>query len=99
MALHHDNCNLSERLSAMETTRRPELWFQVPITNMQPLVTPELGNSSSHPSSGSLAIQSISPPVTSESLLLITSSTVDTALLHAMSARLNALNTIPHHYL
>ena len=39
--------NLSERLSAVETTPRPELLFQVPVTHMQSLDTPELGNSSS----------------------------------------------------
>ena len=41
------NRNLSERLFAVETTPRPELRFQVPVTHMHSLETPELGNSSS----------------------------------------------------
>ena len=41
--LRRENHNLSERLSAVETTPRPELRFQVLVTNMQPLETPELG--------------------------------------------------------
>ena len=45
--LHRGNLNLSERLSAVETTSCPELQFQVPVTNMQSLETPDLGNSSS----------------------------------------------------
>ena len=80
--LRRENRNLSERLSAVETTPRPELRFQVPVTNMQPLETPELGNSSSQP--------------TSADQLLITSSAVNTALLHAMSARINALRATSH---
>ena len=46
VTLHRENRNLSERLSAMETTPRPELRFQVPVPHMQSLETPELGNSS-----------------------------------------------------
>ena len=45
--LCRENRNLSEPLSTVETTPRPELRFQVPVTNMQSLETPELGNSSS----------------------------------------------------
>jgi len=45
--LRRENRNLSERLSAVETTPYPELCFQVSIPNMQSLETPELGNSSS----------------------------------------------------
>ena len=41
--LRHENRNLSERLSAMETTPRPELRFQVPVTNMQSLRLPNWG--------------------------------------------------------
>ena len=44
--LRCENRNLSKRLSAMETTPHPELRFQVSVSNMQSLVTPELGNSS-----------------------------------------------------
>ena len=32
--LRHENRNLSEQLSAVETTPRPELRFQVPVTHM-----------------------------------------------------------------
>ena len=41
-------------------------------------------------------IQGHNPQPTSEGQLLITSSVVDTAFLHAMSARLNALNATSH---
>ena len=44
--LRRENRNLSERLSAVETTPRPNLRFQVPVTHMQPLGTPKLGNPS-----------------------------------------------------
>ena len=47
MTLRCENRNLSERHSAVETMPRPELRFQVPVTQMQSLETPELGNSSS----------------------------------------------------
>ena len=90
--LRRENRILSERLSAVETTPRPELRFQVPVSHMQPLETPELGNSSSQPTNGSPLIQSHNPQPTPEGQMLITSSAVDTALLHAMSAGLNALN-------
>ena len=45
--LCHKNHNLSKRLSAVETTPHPELRLRVPVTHMQSLETPELGNSSS----------------------------------------------------
>ena len=61
---------------------------------MQPLVTPELGNSSSQPSGGSPAVHSVNPPITFEPPL-ITSSAVDTALLYDMSAGVKALNATP----
>ena len=80
----------------METTPRPELRFQVPVTHMQSLETPELGNSSSQPTNGSPVIQGHNPQPTSEGQLLITSSAVDTALLHTMSAGLNALHATSH---
>ena len=32
--LRRENRNLSERISTVETTPRPELRFQVPVTNM-----------------------------------------------------------------
>ena len=38
--LRRENRNLSERLSAVETTPRLELRFQVPVTHMQSLETP-----------------------------------------------------------
>ena len=94
--LRRENHNFSERFSTVKTTSRPELCFQVPIINMQPLVTPKLGNSSSQPLGGSPAIHSISLPVTFESLPFITTSTVETTLLHAIFAWMNALNTAPH---
>ena len=90
VTLRRDNHNLSERLSAVETTSRPELRFHVPVTHMQSLETPELGNSSSQPANGSPVIQGHNLLPTSEGHLLITSSAVDTALLHAISAGLNA---------
>ena len=89
--LRRENRNLSERLSAVETTPRPELRFQVPVTNMQPLETPELGNSSSQPAPEPPAAHGLHPQPTSADQVLITSSAVDTALIHAMSAGLNAL--------
>ena len=46
VTLRRENRNLSERISAVETTPCPELRFQVPVTNMQSLETPELGSSS-----------------------------------------------------
>ena len=58
--LRRENRNLSERFSAVETTPRPKLRFQVPVTNMQPLETPELGNSS-QPANGSPVIQGHNP--------------------------------------
>ena len=61
---------------------------------MQPLGNPELGNSSTQLPGGSPAIHSIVQPVGSEPL--ITSSAVDTALLHTMFVGLNALHTVPH---
>ena len=57
--LLRENLNISKRLSAVETTPRSDLRFQVPIPHMQPLGTPELGNSLTQPSSGTLAVQSI----------------------------------------
>ena len=42
-----ENHNLSEGLSAVETTPCLELRFQVLVTHMQSLETPKLGNSSS----------------------------------------------------
>ena len=94
--LRRENYNLSERLSAMETTPCPELRFQVPVTHMQSLETLELGKSSTQPSSGSPVIQGFNLLLTLEGQPLITSSAVDTALLHAMSARLNTLNAMHH---
>ena len=82
--LRCENRNLFERLSTVETTPCPEMRFQVLVTHMQSLETPELGNSSSHPASGSLVIQGHNQHPASEGQLLITSSAVDTALLHAM---------------
>ncbi|KAL5546684.1 hypothetical protein UlMin_006371 [Ulmus minor] len=94
--LRRENRNLSERLSAVETTPRPEVRFQVPVTNMQSLETPELGNSSSQPTNGPPVILGYNPqPSTSEGQFLLTSSAVDTALLHAMSAGVNALHSTP----
>ncbi|KAL5573475.1 hypothetical protein UlMin_023072 [Ulmus minor] len=91
--LRRENRNLSERLSAVETTPRPEVRFQVPVTNMQSLETPELGNSS-QPTNGPPVILGCNPqPSTSEGQFLLTSSAVDTALLHAMSAGVNALHS------
>ena len=90
--LRRENRNLSERLSAVETTPRPELRFQVPVTNMQSLETPDLGNSSSQPAVGAPATHGHNLQPTSADQLLITSSAVDTALLHAMSAGINALH-------
>ena len=84
MTLCCENRNLSERLSAVETTPRPELRLQVLVTHMQSLETPELGNSSTQPSSGSLVIQCFNLQPISEGQLLITSYAVDTDLLHAM---------------
>ena len=63
---------------------------------MQSLETPELGNSSWQPASGSPVIQGHNQQPTSEGQLLITSLAVDTALRHAMSAGLNALNATSH---
>ena len=102
--LRRENHNLSERLSDVENTPYSELWFQVLTTHIQLLMTPELGKSSSQPLGGSPTIHNISPaitskappPITSEAPLLITSSAVDTALLYAMSAKLNALNASLH---
>ena len=94
--LRRENRNLSERLSAVETTPHPELRFQVPVIHMQSLETPELGNSSSQPTNGSSVIQGHNQQPTSEGQLLITSSAVDTALLHAKLAGLNALNATSH---
>ena len=59
--LHHENRNLSERLSAVETIPRPELRFQVLVTNMQSLEIPELGNSSSQPANRPPVIQGHNP--------------------------------------
>ena len=44
--LRRENHNLTERLSVVETTPRPELRFQVLVMRMQLLETPKLGNSS-----------------------------------------------------
>ena len=55
--LRRENCNISKRLSAVETTPCPALRFPVPVTNMQSLETPELGNSPSQPANGSPVIQ------------------------------------------
>ena len=94
--LRRENRNLSKRLSAAETTPRPELRFQVLVTHMQSLETPKLGNSFSQPTNGSPVIQGHNQQPTSECQLLITSSAVDTDLLHAMSAGLNTLNATSH---
>ena len=94
--LRHENHNLSERLSTVETTPRPELRFQVPVTNMQSLETPDLGNSSSQPTNGPPVILGYNPQPTSEGQFLLTSSAVDTALLHAVSAGINALHSTSH---
>lgn len=94
--LRRENHNLSKQLSVVETTPCPELRFQVPVTHMQSLETPELGNSSSQPANGSPVIQGHNPQPTSDDQLLITSSAVDTAFLHAMSAGLNALHATSH---
>ena len=94
VTLRHENRNLIERLSAAETTPRLNLCFQTAVHPMQPLMTPELGNSSIQPSDGSPMVHNVVQPVNSE--LFITSFVVDTALFHAMSARLHALNGSPH---
>ena len=39
--LRRENRNLSEQLFAVETTPHPELRFQVPVTYMQSLETPD----------------------------------------------------------
>ena len=78
------------------TLRRENCNLQVPVTHMQPLETPELGNSSSQPTNRPPMIQGHNPQPISEGQLLITSSAVDTALLHAMSAGLNALHATSH---
>ena len=91
--LCRENRNLSERLSTVETTPRPELRFQVPVTNMQSLETPDLGNSSSQPANGPLVTLGYNPQPTSEGQFLFTSSAIDTALLHAMSAGVSALHS------
>ena len=93
--LRRENCNLSERLSTVETRPRPELRFQAPITHMQSLETPELGNSSTQPLDGLLVILGFNLQITPEGYPLITSFAVDTALMHAMSTSLNALNATP----
>ena len=46
VTLRRENRNLSERFSAVETMPHPKLRVQVPVTNMQSLETPELGNPS-----------------------------------------------------
>ena len=66
---------------------------------MQSLETLELENSSTQPSNGSPVVQGINPLLASEGQPLITNSAVDTALLHAMSVELNALNATPHQIL
>jgi len=66
---------------------------------MQLLETPELGNSSRQLLGKSPVIQGFNPLITLEGQLLITSSIVDTNLLHAMSAGLNALNATSHQIL
>ena len=63
--LRHKNHNLSEQLSAVETTPRLDLQFQELVTHMQLLETPKLGNSSTQPSSGSPVIQGFNPLLTS----------------------------------
>ena len=94
--LRRENRNLIERLSAVETTPRPKLRFQVPVANMQSLETPDLGNSSTQPASVPPVVQVHNQQPASDGQLLITSSAVDTALLHAMSAGLNALHATSH---
>ena len=88
VTLRHENCNLSEQPSAVETTPRLDLLFQVPITHMQSLETPELGNASIQPSGGLPVILGFNPQTTPEGQPLITSSAVDTTFMHAMSAGL-----------
>ena len=66
---------------------------------MQSLETPELGNSSTQTSGKSSVIQGFNPLITPKGQPLITSSTVDTALLYAMSAGLHALNVTPYQIL
>jgi len=61
---------------------------------MKSLETLELGNSSSQPALGPQTTHSHNPQPTSPDQLLITSSVVDTALIHAMSAGLNALHAM-----
>ena len=63
---------------------------------MQSLETPEIGNSTSPTISGSPVIQGHNQQLTSESQLLITSSAVDTALLHAKSVGISALHFTSH---
>ena len=92
VTLRRENHNLSKRLCTVETKPHPELQFQVPLTHRQSLETPELGNSSLQPTNGSPVIQGHNQEPTSEGQLLITSSAVDTALLHAMLVGLNALS-------
>ena len=94
--LRRENCNLSERLFAVETTPRPDLRFQVPVSHMQSLETPELGNSSTQPLGRLPVILGFNPYTTPEGHPLITSSAVDTTLMHAMSVGLNALNAMPN---
>ena len=93
--LHRENRNLSEWLSAVETTPRPDLRFQVPVIHMQSLETPELGNSFTQPLGELPVILGFNPQTTPEGYPLITSSVVDMALMHAMSAGLNAFNAMP----
>ena len=63
---------------------------------MQSLETPELGNSSSQPANGPPVILGYDPQPTSEGQFQLTSSAVDTALLHAMSAGVSALHSTSH---
>ena len=68
----------------------------MPVTNMQSLETPELGNSSSQPAAGPHATHGHNPQTTSAVPSQITSSAVDAALLHAMSAGISALHATSH---
>ena len=84
--LRCENRNISEWLSAIETTPRPDLRFQVLVTHMQSLEIPELGNSSMQPLGGLPVVLGLNPQITPKGHPLITSFAVDTTLMHSISA-------------
>ena len=89
MTLRQENHNLLKRLSTIETTPQqpPNQWFHVPVLQMQPLVTPKIGDSSSQP-------PQFQPTAVANSTPFITSSVIDMALSHAMLAGLNVLHVV-----